>query len=135
MKMKVLASPEQINMDLETDSLVSSPKNTMSPHSDEPIDYDTLITLAIERTSAESTKRSKRNQRFFFIFIATLCMILGMLWSSIITDNREEDIMTKEIKELEQEISELGKNESILEEPQNSTQIPLTVPHPEIAPP
>ena len=120
------------DVDTESVSLISSPKDKVSPHSEETIDYETLLTLALEKTTVHNSRLLRRKQKLLIFFITTsLIVVISFLGNGLLAATRVEHKMDKEINELEVKISKLDKELGLLEEPQdakNSTKIPLSVP-------
>lgn len=129
MQRPVITVPD---FDSETVGLISSPKDKTSPNAEDTIDYETLLTIALEETSAENSRRSRRKLRLLAICVALpLMVVISIMGIELITDTTENEKLDEEVFELKNEIGESNDGE-VLNNPQddqNSTAIlPTSIP-------
>ena len=87
------------------------------PGESEQIDYETLITLALESTSREAIKRDRRNRSKILILVSSLLIIAICAITAVsITAYPEEKELHSEIDNLEKEINALNSDIQSMEQ-------------------
>lgn len=80
--------------------------------SEEPIDFDMLLTLALESSSKEAMRKAKRTQKILILAMCVLLLTSGVLLSFSFRETDEISGLEKDIKDIEQnsEIEALQKD-------------------------
>ncbi len=87
--------------------------SSLADQAEQPIDYETLLTLALESTSREAARKSKRKQGILISVLFFLLIMMGILLTYSVEEYPEEKHLHDEIDSLESDIKQMEKETEV----------------------